>query len=91
MNQEAFDFALEDQQREADHIAGRLASQAEYCKNKLERLIENLQANGRKANINSLGELQMSGLELDRLCGELGVAVKDLNRLEAVAARSEES
>lgn len=68
-----FEFVVEDQAREAERVVERLVAQAKTVQEQMERLQENLAANGVNANINELGELQGRGLELDRLCGEFGV------------------
>jgi hypothetical protein len=74
---------IDEQRREADKAVERLHGQAERVKARTEDLIANLDQRGREANINELGELQGSGVELDRLCGEFGVHVQVLGRMEA--------
>lgn len=62
----------------------KMISTAEYIIRDLECMVEDLKANGIKANINTLGILQSLGTDLDRMCGEFGVLRETKTILEAV-------
>lgn len=53
--------------RRAENAKGRLLDSAAHVQRKMERIIKDINEG---STINSLGELQGSGPEVDRLCGE---------------------
>jgi len=57
--------------REFERIKADIKDHAESIKLRMERLIRELDDNPEDPLVNSLGELQTTGLDLDRLCGQL--------------------
>lgn len=69
---------------QAQATASELADQAEYVERKCAALRMRLMEHGVAADVNSLGELQHAGREVDRLCavfGELQTMSEQLAKL----------
>ena len=66
------DVALYDLSYRQKAIIERLMYKAKYIEDKMKDLYGKLDDEGMDSNINTLGELQSLGPDLDRLCGEFG-------------------
>ena len=73
MNQKELlaDFRKRAIEKEMGYRVKELMVRAEWAAGRLQRLADELKEKGADASMNSLGELQGAGPEIDRLCGEI--------------------
>ena len=90
MNHNAYEHCLNRLQAEADAKVATLISKADWVGQRLMRLATKLEEEGIDYHFNTLGELQASGPEIDRLCGELGVLKDTLELLKIMKDEAEE-
>ena len=69
--------------------AVKMRAQAKDVIRKMEEVLRNLEDEDRYGCINTLGELQTRGTEMDILCGEMGKLREQVRRSRAVVRRIE--
>ncbi|HJU22840.1 MAG TPA: hypothetical protein VJ891_10055 [Casimicrobiaceae bacterium] len=75
-------------ERRAAHAREELTKKARYLADDMNRLAARLDAQGADAHVNSLGEVQRQGADIDRLCGEFMGMKRHLEELAAALARN---
>jgi len=73
---------IEDQRRDVTLRREALIERARHMADKLTRMADRIESDEGISGYNSLGELQGSGVEIDRLCGVLDAEEKALVRSE---------
>lgn len=69
---EQLKMADRESDREIAYAVRELRDRARWLKENMERLVARIDEQGAEASINTLGEVQSMGLEVDRLCSKVG-------------------